>query len=158
MVLPFISVWNTPSTGGLGGLCTEAPLAPLQIKPLPTAMPLQSSHLVTTLCSTLPLRSTSQAVSGPRSWRCCCTQKPRPCGSAVMALGQQGGVKNSSVVLALRRGMGLAFMLDRVRPRSWVPGFFACACAKAPVEDAASAVAAVRNCRLSICYLLHLLT
>ena len=137
-VLPFMSVWNTPSTGGSGGLCTDAPLAPLQTKPLPTAMPLQSTHSVTTLCSTLPLRSSSQAVSGPLSWRCCCTQKPRPCGSAVMALGQQGGVRNSLVVRALRRGNGLACMLASVRPNSSVPGF--CVCANARWRHANSAM------------------
>src|ERR1700716_2745486 len=153
-----MSVWKTPSTGGSGGLCTEAPLAPLHTKPLPIAMPLQSSHLATPLCSTLPLRSSSQAVSGPRSWRCCCTQKPRPCGSAVMALGQQGGVGNSSVGLALRGGTGLGFRLARVRPSSSVRDFRVCASAAGEriAGVAASDAEAVRNCLLSIYFSLFL--
>src|ERR1700733_6741733 len=87
-------------------------------------MPLVSLQLVITVLSSLPLGSSSQAASGLLSWRCSCTQKPRS-GSAVMALGQPGGLRNSLVVLALRCGGKDDGAASPVRPRS--------SCAKAAV-------------------------
>src|ERR1700744_2634887 len=110
-------------------------------------MPLVSLQLVVTVCSTLPVwKSSSHAFSGALSCRCSCTQKPLP-SCTVMALGQQGGVRNSLVVLALRRGTTGALSSPE-RPRSSVP-FLGCAKADCAIRPAPTPIPA-RNCLLSI--------